>query len=60
MLVYKESYKASYTDLTFSIDPECTYSHVYEHTKCGHKHKYVCSNCSGTPTSTSAWLIFVC
>ena len=41
MLVYEESYKASYTDLTLSIDPECTYSHVYEHTKCGHKHKYV-------------------
>ena len=41
MLVYEESCKASYTDLTFSIDPECTYLHVYEHTKCGHKHKYV-------------------
>ena len=39
MLVYEESYKASYTDLTFSIDPECTYLHVYEHTKGGHKHK---------------------
>ena len=41
MLVNLESYKASYIDLTFSIDPECTYSHVYEHTKCGHTHKYV-------------------
>ena len=41
MLVYEKSYKASYTDLAFSIDPECTYLHVYEHTKCGHKHKYV-------------------
>ena len=38
MLIYLESYKAS---LTFSIDPECTYSYVYENTKFGHKHKYV-------------------
>ena len=38
MLIYLESYKAS---LTFSIDLECTYSYVYEHTKFGHKHKYV-------------------
>ena len=36
-VVYLESYKTSYTDLTFSIDPECTYSHVYEF---GYKHKY--------------------
>ena len=40
MLVYLEIYKASYTDLTFNIDLESTYSLVYEHTKCGHKHKY--------------------
>ena len=38
MLIYLESYKAS---LTFSIDLECTDSYVYEHTKFGHKHKYV-------------------
>ena len=38
MLSYLESYKAS---LTFSIDPECTYLYVYEHTKFEHKHKYV-------------------
>ena len=38
MLIYLESYEAS---LIFGIDPECTYSYVYEHTKFGHKHKYV-------------------
>ena len=38
MLIYLESYKAS---LTFSIDPQWTYLHVYEHTNFGHKHKYV-------------------